>query len=119
MDILGTLYYLINTQLDQGNQIPIDEAADLMIDGEITSFARQYDDMDRLDQWDNAQLGFIDDLFAANCIYDPDRLGIQNDGNGFALIAANIVRVMLDHEYTDPNPSGKITPKRLELTKNW
>ena len=114
---LLTLYDIANTAANFGESVPLDEAKDAMADQRTTDLIGQYDDLARLELYEDEIIAKMDDVIAHKHVYDENDLGVQD--NGLRLIAKNVLHLIQHEEFRSPETDAYIEPSSLEVVQDW
>jgi len=121
---LGSLTYLffnVNRALDSGRVASVDEAHDAFWDGEAMEFLEQYDEIDlnlfKDDDSDVHDWDEMNNMFQRYVVHDPYDLSVEN--NGLAYVNAQIVELIQNGTWNDPNTGQEVSTTDLEIEEDW
>jgi len=114
---LTSLYFLLNDALDQGESIPISEAEAAIDEARVTELIARYDEKELLELYEEDAIARMNDLLVHKRVDKAERLGVQE--NGLAFIAANIVAIMQNNKFRDPETGEEKTLADFEVVQDW
>ena len=115
------LFFLVNRALDCGRVASVDEAHDAFWDGEAMEFLDQFeeinlssfkDDDSDVHDWDE-----MNNMFQRYVVHDPYDLSVEN--NGLAYVNAQIVELIQNGTWNDPNTGQEVSTTDLEIEEDW
>ena len=118
---LTYLYFNVNRALDSGRVATIDEAHDALWEGQAMEFLDQYDEINLssfkdesndVHDWDE-----MNNMFERYVVHDPYDLSVEN--NGIAYVAAQIVEIIQQGPWNDPDSGREIEVTNLEIERDW
>lgn len=114
---LLVLYDITSTAANHGETLSLDEAKDAMADARTTDLVEQFDTMDKLELFDDEIIAKMNDLISHKHVYDAHRLGVED--NGLRLIAANVIQIIDNNTFTNPDTGEEVEPSSLEVIQDW
>lgn len=118
---LTHLFFMVNRAIDCGKTASISEVNNAFHDGEVMEFLDQYDEIDlslfNHDDSDVHDWDGMNSMFQKYVIDGAYELSVEN--NGLVYINAQIIEIIQNGTWNDPNTGKEVCTTDLEIEESW